>query len=130
MAVALLLNNVFSRPANAAITQFRAVYQYAGTAGSDYCDTLTNNGTMPIGVLINKVAAQGRAARIAGPGCITKMEANAAIAEGDRVMVAAGGFGAVATLGTNVWAIGVAMEPASGSGAYFSVLVHPGRGVQ
>ncbi len=85
---------------------------------------------MPLGIIINKPAAAGRGGRIAGPGCIVKAEAGAAVAEGDIVMATATGRLITATTGTNVWTVGVAREAASGSGAYFACLIMPARGVQ
>ncbi len=132
MAVSQLLHNTFSAPVNADLhaSQFRVMYQLSGTVGNEYVDALGNNGTMPLGILLNKPAAQGRAGRIAGPGCITKLEAGAAVAEGDLIMATTGGRGITATTGTNVWYVGMARESASGSGVYFTCLIQPGRGVQ
>lgn len=128
MAVHRQLNNVFSKTANADLSssQYRILY----VVNDADVDVLANDGTHPIGVLLNKPAAAGRAARVAGPGCICKVEAGAVIDEGDRIVAVAGGRGSAAPAGTNVWTAGIAMTAASGSGVIFEMMVHPLRGVQ
>jgi len=107
--------------------QFRLVYQ---TSTDDQVAVLANDGTAPAGVLLNKPAAAGRAARIAGIGSVVKCEAGAAITAGARVSATVGGRAITAVGGTNAWSAGIARSNASGSAAYFELEVSPGRGVQ
>ena len=88
------------------------------------------SGTMPVGVLLNKPAAAGRAGRVAITGSVVKCEAGAAINERDPIQAVAGGRGSAAAQGTNVMFVGYAHTAASGSGVLFELLVQPGRGVQ
>lgn len=124
MAVHRLLSNILSGVADADLSsnQFRIVHI------NDDGDVAVcvDNGTMPVGILLNKPAAAGRAARIAGNGCIVKCEAGAAINERALVQAVAGGRGSAAAAGTPVYVVGVAHTAASGSGVIFELEVRPG----
>jgi hypothetical protein len=126
MAVHRLLSNVISGVADADLStnQFRIV------ANDDDGNVVAcvDSGTLPVGILLNKPAAAGRACRIAARGCIVKLEAGAAINERAMVVAVAGGRGSTATSGTP-FAVGWAHTAASGSGVIFECEVDPGRHV-
>jgi hypothetical protein len=124
MAVHRLLSNIISGVADADLSsnQFRIVC--IGDDG-DVAVPATN-ATMPVGILLNKPAAAGRACRIAAAGCIVKCEAGAAINERAFVQAVAGGRGSAAASGTPVYVVGVAHTAASGSGVMFELEVRPG----
>lgn len=128
MAVSKRIHDI-SAVANADLSsnQYRLVYQ---TSTDDQVAVLANDGTAPVGVLLNKPNAAGRAARIAGIGSVVKCEAGAAITAGARVSATTGGRAITAVAGTNAWVAGVARSNASGSASYFELEVMPGRGVQ
>lgn len=74
-----------------------------------------------VGVLLNKPAAENRAAvvRVFGP---VKMIASAAINEGDAITATTGGKAVATTTDTNV-VIGYAKTAASGAGVYFTCIL-------
>lgn len=80
-----------------------------------------------VGVLQNKPGAANRAAEIAIDG-VSKLEAGAAINEGDKITAVAGGRGSATTAATAHY-VGVALTAAAGSGALFEVLINPGQAV-
>jgi hypothetical protein len=128
MTVHRSLSNVISLPtaADLSTNQFRIVCVDDNGA----CAVPATNATLPVGILLNKPAASGRAARVAARGCIVKCEAGAAIDERSPVQAVAGGRGSAAAQGTNVMFVGYAITAASGSGVFFELEVAPGRGVQ
>lgn len=103
--------------------QFRAMY-----AASDGEATPLTTGTVltnpPIGILLNKPAGTARAAEIAITGSVVKMEAAGAVDEGELITPTTGGRGTPISSGT-AWAVGVALDAASGSAANFALLVQP-----
>src|SRR4030065_2075973 len=125
MAVHQLLTNTFSKPANADLStyQYRVMYQ----VNDGDVDLLTNSGTVPLGILLNKPSVAKQAASIAGLGCIVKMEAGATIDEGQLVMADANGRGTPASGGSATWQICLALSPAA-SAEYFTLQVNPGVG--
>lgn len=125
MAVHRSLSNVISLPVSADLSSNQ--YRIVGVNDSGNVEVEVGNGTMPVGILLNKPAASGRAGRIAARGCIVKCEAGAAINERDLVQAVAGGRGSAAASGTPVFVVGVALTAASGSGALFECEVAPSR---
>lgn len=125
MAVHRSLSNVISLPTGADLStnQFRIVH----VDDSGNLAVSVDNGTLPVGILLNKPAASGRAARVAAAGCIVKCEAGAAINERALVQAVAGGRGSTAASGTPVHVVGRALTAASGSGVLFELEVSPGR---
>lgn len=108
--------------ADLSASQYRAVY-LVGIPARAAVDT--SNATAPIGIMLNKPAAAGRAAEIAILG-VAKMEAGAAVAAGQRVTQVAGGRGSP-TLTAVDEVVGLALTAAAGSGELFEVLVNPSR---
>jgi hypothetical protein len=124
MAVHRLLSNVISGVAAADLS----TNQYRIVVIDDSGNTAVpaTNATMPVGVLLNKPAAAGRAARIGARGCIVKCEGGAAMNERDPVQAVAGGRGSAAASGT-VFIVGYAHQACGGSGQIFELEVAPGR---
>jgi len=105
--------------------QFRLMTQE--TDGDVVAATSATAALSPIvGVLLNKPAAQGRAAAVAGIGSIVKVEAGAEIAVGDAIRAVTGGRGS-ATVVAGDWIGGYAVSVAGGSGSLFMMSVQPGR---
>ena len=77
------------------------------------------------GILLNKPAAQGRAAQVAISGRV-KMEAGAVIDEGDAIRAVTGGRGS-ATTTSGDWYVGLAATSAAGSGSFFECIIKPAR---
>lgn len=125
MAVHRSLSNVISLPAAGDLST--NLYRIVEVDDSGNVQVGVDNGTMPVGILLNKPAAAGRAARVAANGCIVKCEAGAAINERDLIQAVAGGRGSAAASGTPVFVVGRAITAASGSGAFFECEVAPGR---
>lgn len=128
MAVHRNLENIFSGEASGDLSTNQ--YRIAVIDDNGQIAIPATGATIPCGILLNKPAATGRAARIAGPGSIVKCEAGAAINERDPIQAVAGGRGSAAAGGTNTMFVGYAVSAAAGSGSLFEVLVQPGRGVQ
>lgn len=104
-------------------SQFRIV----GIASDGQVDPLADGTTMPIGVLLNKPAAAGAGAEVAVAGSDVKLEAGAALNEGDLVVAVTGGRGSAVASGGTAYIIGVCTQAASGSGAIAGVLVMPSK---
>lgn len=126
MAVSGRIHSV-SYPAGADLSsnQFRAVV----IDGSGQLQAVGNSSTPPVGVLLNKPSAAGRAGEVAIEGSEVKIEAIAALNEGDLVVASTGGRGSAGIAGGTAagtaWVIGVCTQAASGSGAFGAVLVRP-----
>lgn len=118
--------DVISVPAaySLASYQFHAVLSDAAGNACIQTNIAPTIGTAPvIGILQNKPAAAGRAARIAIGG-VSKMVAGEAITAGEVVYPTTGGLAlgsAYGACGTS--AIGVALSAASGSLSVFQVLI-------
>ena len=102
--------------------QFTEVYMPPG-AGDGLAATATATTDKPLGILLNKPAAAGRAAEVAIEGSVCKMVAGGTVDEGDEIMWGTGSKGIVLS-GTAVWTIGTALTPAA-SGEIFEILVSP-----
>lgn len=103
--------------------QHRAMY-----CASDGEATVLTTGTVltnpPVGILLNKPAGTARGAEVAITGSVVKMEAACAVDEGEVITPTTGGRGTPMSSGT-AWAVGVALDAASGSAANFALLVQP-----
>ena len=121
MATNRKINSV-SYPAGADLSalQYRVVQMDADGQLSAQVGT----ATPPLGILLNKPAAAGRAAQVAIVGSIVKCEAGAAVNENDWIHGTVSGF-AIAAASAESWVVGIAMTPAAGSGELFEVLVNP-----
>lgn len=119
---------VFSFPAAADLSTKQWYWVKLNTAGRvDVCTAVTDK---PIGVLMNKPAALGRAAEVMLWG-ISEIIADTTIAIGDELATSADSQGAVfntlnATAG--IYSMGVALQPGV-AGDYVSALIWPARGV-
>lgn len=88
------------------------------------------DGTKPvIGVLLNKPSAAGMGGEVAVDGSDVKIEAGAALNEGDLIVAVAGGRGSSGPAGGTAvgtsWIAGICTQAASGSGAIGAMLVRP-----
>lgn len=105
--------------------QFRIV----AIASDAQVDPATDGNTPPLGVLMNKPSAAGYEAEVAIEGSDVKLEAGAAVNEGELVVAVAGGRGSAGPSGGTAvgttWVLGVCTQAASGSGAIMGVLVRP-----
>jgi hypothetical protein len=116
------LSNVQTYPAGADLSSYQHYIMTLDTNGR--VNVAAGAGTPLVGVLLNKPAATGRAAEIAGPGCIAKVIAGGAINEGDWITSdSAGKATATTTAGDEV--LGFAKTAASASGDLFEVVVSP-----
>ena len=105
--------------------QFRIVKM----ASDGQIDLVTDQTTPILGVLLNKPSAAGMGAEVAIEGADVKIEAGAALDEGDLVVAVAGGRGSAGPAGGTAvgtaWILGICTQAASGSGAFAGVLVRP-----
>lgn len=115
--------NTITLPANADLSSYR--YRLAKVNSSGYATYCTSTGERPVGVLINKPAAQGADAsvQIGGVGIV---EAGGSVTAGDALMTDTVGR-AITRTGSNV-VIGVALTSGS-SGERISVALIPADGV-
>lgn len=113
--------NLVSYPAGAAVANMRIV-----TIASDgQIDPATGSTLRPLGITDTAATAAGQGVAVAIEGSDVKLEAGAAIDEGQYVQAVAGGRGSALPTGGTGWIVGVCTQPASGSGAIAGVLVSP-----
>lgn len=104
-----------------------AQYRVVGINSSGQVNTQADGNAPPLGVLLNKPGAAGAGAEVAVEGSDIKLEAIAAIDEGQLVVASTGGRGSAigGTASGTTWVVGICTQAASGSGAFAGVLVRP-----
>ncbi len=124
MAMHKKVNSVaYTAAADLSSAQYRVVSM--NTSGE--VNTQADGNAPPLGILLNKPAAQGAGAEVAIEGSDIKLEAGAAINEGELVVAVTGGRGSAigGTASGTTWVVGICTQAASGSGAIAGVLVRP-----
>lgn len=105
-----------------------AQFRLVSMDGNGRVNTVADGNTAPFGVLCNKPSALGAGAQVAIEGSDVKLEAGAAMNEGDLIVAVTGGRGSPLASGTasgTTWVAGVCTQAASGSGAIGAILLRP-----
>lgn len=99
--------------------QFYIVKKTTTALQVDVC----GDGELPIGVLLDKPAAAGRAAAVAGVGSVVRVVSAAAVTAGDKVSSDTAGKAILAQDGD--WMLGIALDTTANAGELVTVYICP-----